>query len=234
MRAALLRRGAPRRERTAGQTRMGLFGVLVLALRPLLASGCQEDFPGSTHCPSDNFSIPEGSSGMTIANISKNATLVLCHKNSSSSHWEDILSISTKGDMDVFIGAYEEHFSVSANALVIKNASKWLAGGYQLADLLHRSCVQLFILSMPEPWHCPSAYVSMPEGSSETIVDNILINSNKLALYRKNHSSSAWQHILNITKGHLNYSISAYEGYFHISNNNLVIKNAYEGLPGEY
>nr|XP_034963087.1 uncharacterized protein LOC118081060 [Zootoca vivipara] len=84
-------------------------------------------------------------------------------------------------------------------------------------------------------WHCPSANLSIPEGSSGMIIPNKILNhSNSLPLYKKNHSSSSWQYILSIAKRHLNHSVGTYEADIYISDSGLSVKNAYEGLAGEY
>ncbi|XP_032998479.1 uncharacterized protein LOC117042967 isoform X2 [Lacerta agilis] len=112
---------------------------------------------------------------------------------------------------------------------------RWRGGGFSRALLLLlQSCLST-LADFSDPWNCPSANLSIPEGSSGMIIpNNILNHSNSLALNKNHHSSSSWEHILSIAKRHLNHSVGTYEEHFYISDSGLSVKNAYEGLAGEY
>ncbi|XP_053234640.1 uncharacterized protein LOC128408674 [Podarcis raffonei] len=234
MAAVLVREGAGG-EGNGGARRGGAFSRALLLLRLLLSCPSRlADVSGSTHCPYANVSIAEGSSGMIFANVSSYPNiLILIHKSSSSDPDVDILLI-TGGKLKPYNSSFKEHFYLWGNDLFINNTNKQRAGEYQLQDTL-RNCFHRVFLSIPDPGHCPSANLSIPEGASGTIIpNNILNHSNSLALYKKNHSSSSWQYILSTDKGHLNHSVNTYEEQFYISDSGLTIKYAYEGLAGEY
>nr|XP_028575581.1 uncharacterized protein LOC114591963 [Podarcis muralis] len=239
MAAVLVPEGAARGRRQRGRTaRRSLLPSPAAAAVVLLLLSCPSrlaDVSGSTYCPGANVSIAEGSSGMIFANVSSYPNiLILIHKSSSSDPDVDILVI-TGGKLNPYNSSFKEHFYLRGNDLFINNTNKQLAGEYQLKDILRKNCFHRVFLSVPEPWHCPSANLSIPEGASGTIIPNHILNhSNSLALYKKNHSSSSWQYILSTDKGHLNHSVNTYEEHFHISDSGLTIKNAYEGLAGEY
>ncbi|XP_077781325.1 uncharacterized protein LOC144327048 [Podarcis muralis] len=195
---------------------------------------CPHFLPGSTHCPCANVSIAEGSSGMIFANISSYPDILLFHNSSSSDSDDAILAING-GKLRIYDSTNNIYFYLWGNDLFINNTNKQLAGEYQVEDFLRKNCFHRVFLSVPDPWHCPSANLSIPEGASGTIIPNNKLNhSNSLALYKKNHSSSSWQYILSIAKRHLNHNDDTYEEHFHISDSGLSIKNAYEGLAGEY
>ncbi|KAH0630438.1 hypothetical protein JD844_013462 [Phrynosoma platyrhinos] len=163
----------------------------------------------TTACPSTNISLPEDSSRVIAANVSTYPNmLVLCKNNCD----QEIL-ILKKGHANYVDFAYMDHFYISGNDLAIKNTSKMLTG---------------------YPSYCSSTNFSLLEDSSEIIIDPMSSNSHVFDLYMKDNFSSHWQHILNIANRQLDYVRKDYEGHFMISEGGLAIKNATEGLTGEY
>ncbi|XP_034954687.2 uncharacterized protein LOC118076178 [Zootoca vivipara] len=191
----------------------GVSRALLLLLCLLSCPSRQADVSGSTHCPSDNFSIAEGSAGMIFANVSSYSCIhYLCHENNCSNTDDAILAI-TEGELRVYKSSFKEGFYLQGNDLFIKNASKQLAGKYKLKDRDSKICFQVF-LSILDPRHSPSANLSIPEVSSGTIIPNTLNHSNSPALYKKNHSSSVGQ------------GVDTYGKHVHISDSSPSIKNA--------
>ncbi|XP_054834307.1 uncharacterized protein LOC129328977 [Eublepharis macularius] len=99
-------------------------------------------------CPVMNISIPEDSSAVIMPNITTySSALVLCKKARSSSDCKPIVNV-INGKLTYYISEYKERFSVWKHDLVVENASKWLAGEYQLLYQLSEICLQQFFLDV--------------------------------------------------------------------------------------
>nr|XP_008119927.1 PREDICTED: uncharacterized protein LOC103281050 [Anolis carolinensis] len=206
---------------------------LMLALVALCISSSGQ-VQALTSCPNcDDFSVPEGSSKVIAANVSAYPKMLVLHKNNSPISLEKILFIN-KGQIQFVETAWTDYFYMSGNDLAIKNANEVLTGCYQLAYQLNELSVKQFCLAILGPWNCSSDSFSLAEGSSEKIIANKSTNSFDLALYKKVNVSSDWEHILNITDGHLSYIREEYKNNFLLSEDGLTLKNATKGLTGEY